>query len=492
MAIEEPSPLGVSLVVAGLSEAAEARLEASIPDAARRLPGDAPVETQVVFAASSSAADLNAAIARAALPLVVVVVRPLVFLPAALARISEAFAADSALEIVYTDEAVEQAAGELSVVLKPDPAPERLRNQYFWGQLVVARASTMGGLGGFREGFSGAEAYDFALRATRSRAAIAHLAYPAVVVDGDVELGAIPASAVPSVRRALEEHLAETGGGVVRSIGTDGVHDTVRTVQGEPLISIVIPTRGQYLPGGEQSYLIDAIESIVELSTYGNYEIVVVIDDVADQGVIDRIRQVAGSRLHLVPWTESFNFSGKINLGALNSIGEYLLILNDDVRVLTPDWLQAMLTLVQLPNAGMSGCMLYYEDDTIQHAGHHYWRGDTIHVGMNRPRGDPGPTNGYRVEREVVGITAACAMMPRSVYLEVGGMTTLLPGAFNDVDLCLKVLQQGYDILWTPHAELYHYESKTRDARVRHYEVATAWGRWEHRMHQPGYWPYPV
>lgn len=471
----------LTVLAAGLPSAAVTRLRDSLPLGSGR----------VVQLDSTDAAEIGAAIDQVDTELVAVVTRPLILVGGLLPEVVRTFLQYPDTDVLYTDESFATADG-LEEVLKPDPAPERLRNQYFWGDLVVFRTDALRRLGGPREGFAGATAYDLALRATREPLVVRHVPLSAVIVDEPRALGAIDESSVDAARLALEEHLAATGGGVVRSIGLDGVHDTVRLVIGEPLISIVIPTRGQFLAGSSSSYLIDAIQSIVERSTYQNYEFVIVVDDVADQGVLDQIAALAGERLHLVTWTESFNFSGKINLGVLNAIGEYVLILNDDVRVLTPDWLEAMLALAQLPNAGMSGCMLYYEDDTIQHAGHHYWRGDTIHVGMNLPRGSAGPTNGYRVEREVVGITAACAMMRRSVYLEVGGMTTLLPGAFNDVDLCLKVLQQGYDILWTPHAEMYHYESKTRDARVRHYEVVTAWGRWEHRMHQPGFWPYPV
>lgn len=474
---------GMTFIAAGLSVAAVGRLRNSLATQ-----DGLDVE---VLAVENESALIDQAVHGAAFPLVTIVTRPITVAASACSQISAYFTDHPATDVLYTDEAVRTPSGLLESVLKPDPAPERLRNQYFWGDLVVFRNTALVSIGGLRAGFGGATLYELALRASRSLS-VAHLAVAAAIVEDGTGLGELDEGDLESARNVLEEHLALTGGGRVRSVGRDGVHNTVRDVHGTPLISIVIPTRGLYSTGGHHSYLIDAIESIVQRSTYANYEFVVVIDEVADQGVIDRITELAGDRIHLVPWTESFNFSGKINLGVLSSVGEYVLILNDDVRIITPDWLESMLALVQLPNAGMSGCMLYYEDDTIQHAGHHYWQGDTIHVGMNIPRGTPGPTNGYRVEREAVGITAACAMMPRSVYLEVGGMTTLLPGAFNDVDLCLKVLAQGYDILWTPHAELYHYESKTRDARVRHYEVKTAWGRWEHRMHQPGFWPYPV
>ncbi|MBD8103564.1 glycosyltransferase [Plantibacter sp. VKM Ac-2885] len=477
----DAAPFGLTFILSGLTAADAESFRSSVGTRA-----------EVATVVDGDIDALNAAVQAAPTPYVSVLSRPGILVDGALDTIRTFIDEHPDTEVLYTDEAVVLPDGSLDPVLKPEPAAERLRNQYFWGDLVLVRRETLERLGGFGIGYAGAHAYEFALRATRGDAVIGHLAATAFVPSGAGALGDFGVEAAEGVRRALEEHLAATGGGSVLEIGTDGVHHTVRAVQGEPLVSIVIPTRGQYLPGSTRSYLVDAIESIVERSTYERYEFVVVIDDVADAGVVERITETAGSRLHLVPWTESFNFSGKINLGVLSSIGEYVLILNDDVSVITPNWIEDLLALAQLPNAGMSGCMLYYEDDTIQHAGHHYWRGDTIHVGMQLPRGTAGPTNGYRVEREVVGITAACAMMPRSVYLEVGGMTTLLPGAFNDVDLCLKVLEQGYDILWTPHAELYHYESKTRDARVRHYEVQTAWGRWEHKMHQPGFWPYPV
>jgi GT2 family glycosyltransferase len=136
--------------------------------------------------------------------------------------------------------------------------------------------------------------------------------------------------------------------------------------------------------------------------------------------------------------------------------------------------------------------MLYYDDDTIQHAGHAYWLGDASHIGLDRKRGESGPGEGFRVERRVAGVTAACALLPAAVYFEVGGLASDLPGAFNDVDLCLKVTWSGYDIFWTPHAELYHFESKTRDASVRRFEVETHWSRWAFRMHQPEFWPYAL
>jgi GT2 family glycosyltransferase len=132
--------------------------------------------------------------------------------------------------------------------------------------------------------------------------------------------------------------------------------------------------------------------------------------------------------------------------------------------------------------------MLYYEDDTIQHAGHAYYQGSPTHIGLGLPRGSKGPNSSFLVDRKVSGVTAACALMPRHVFMEAGGFSALLPGNFNDVDLCLKVGSLGNDIYWTPNAELYHYESKTRDAHVHYYELDVIEQRWGLKLDDSRFW----
>lgn len=409
-------------------------------------------------------------------------------------RFETLLASNPDLDILYCDEAQELDSGQLNIFAKPVFSPERLRCQFYFGSVVVYRTAVLRAIGGLRSELGGTALYDLALRASRMARDVVHSDEVLFLTERAPRLGAISEAEVQNTRRALEEHLAETGGGIVESIGLSGVHVTARPVQGEPLVSIVIPTRGLWTGERDEraSYLLRAVRSIISKSTYRNLEFVIVYDSVAESSILDDLRNELGDSLTLVEWTKSFNFSDKINLGVIRSKGEYLLILNDDVEVITPGWIEPMLSLAQLPKAGMSGCMLYYEDETIQHAGHGYWRGDATHIGMFMPRGSAGPLRGYLVEREVRGVTAACALMPRGVYFEVGGMTSLLPGNFNDVDLCMKVTTAGHDIYWTPRAELYHYESKTRNASVRKYEVDVAWGRWGSRMHDPRYWPYPV
>ncbi len=388
--------------------------------------------------------------------------------------------ANSDIDVFYSDEFVDG-----QVLHKPDFSPERLRTQFYWGHFVGYRATFLETIGGLNDEFAGARAYELALRASRAARAVAHVP-SALVAAGPDGAGDAPDAA----RRALEEHLAATGGGVVRTAST-ATSDTRRAVVGEPLVSIVIPTRGDsaVIHGTKRCLVVEAVRSVMELSTYTNLQIVVVADDVTPPEVLDQLREIAGSRLRLVGWSAAFSFSGKMNLGVVHAAGEYVLFLNDDVEVITPDWIEALLALAQRPDCGIVGALLYFEDGTIQHAGHAYYGFGVTHIGINSPASAAGPGDAFLVEREVDGVTAACAMTRRSYFFEVGGFSTLLPGNFNDVDLCMKLAVKGYNSYLTPHAKLYHFESKSRDPQVGESEIERAWGRWEPRLIASRFWP---
>jgi len=392
-------------------------------------------------------------------------------------------------DVVYSDAII---GGNL--FLKPDFSPERLRCQFYLGDLTMYRQSVVSAIGGARLGVDGAELYDIALRATRTAREVAHVAQPLWKGDGvplAARWGTPVEDTADAVARVLADHLAATGGGTVDAVGDTGVYRTRRVVSGQPLVSIVIPTRGDraLVRGAERCLVVEALRGAVALSTYQNVEFVVVIDQVAPEDVREELRAIAGERLRLVEWTRPFSFSEKMNVGALHARGEFLLMLNDDIEVITPDWIEAMLALAQRPGAGLVGSMLYFEDDTIQHAGHAYYRLDVTHIGLHSERGAAGPWGGFLLEREVEGVTCACAMIRTQVFLEAGGFSTLLPGNFNDVDLCMKVQGLGYQSYWTPHAELYHFESKSRDPGVAKSEIETAWRRWEHLFWISPLWP---
>ncbi len=390
---------------------------------------------------------------------------------------------DTEVDVFYTDEFVDGR-----VQRKPDYSPERLRTQFYWGHLIGYRKSLLDTVGGPSDEFHGARSYELALRASRSARAVAHI--PGALISVGTTDQTAPADASDSARRALEQHLAATGGGVVCS-ASPATSDTRRPVVGEPFVSIVIPTRGDSatIRGTERSLVVEAVRGIVEHSTYQNIEIVVVADDVTPSKVLDELREIAGPRLKLVGWSAPFSFSGKMNLGVVHARGEFVLFLNDDVEVITPDWIEALLALAQRPDCGIVGALLYFEDGTIQHAGHAYYGFGVTHIGISSPASAAGPGDAFLVEREVDGVTAACAMMTRAHFFEVGGFSTLLPGNFNDVDLCMKLAVKGYHSYVTPHAKLYHFESKSRDPKVAESEIERAWGRWEPQLINSRFWP---
>jgi GT2 family glycosyltransferase len=412
---------------------------------------------------------------------------PLVFTKAGLRGIIAALTEAGASEALYFD----SLTNDGTVVLRPIFSPERLRGQFYVGDFVAYRPSAVRQLTSVRSGWDSATPYELILAAAEHKIVVSRSPLRLYRVS-DPEIPTLRGSDSWLARRdVLERHLRRTGGGSVTWDAPSGSFITERPVIGAPLVSIVIPTRGVRVPelGRHDCVVVGALRSIIAKTGYSNFEIILVVDEIAEDDVLVELAQIAGPRLRIIRWNRPFNFSQKMNFGVLHSRGEYLLLLNDDVQVLSTTWLESLLALAQLPNAGMVGAMLYYEDETIQHAGHAYHWGSPTHIGLGLPRGSKGPQNAYLIDREVSGVTAACAMMSRSVFDEVGGFTALLPGNFNDVDLCLKVGWKNFDIYWTPRAELYHFESKTRDAHVHYYELDLIGRRWGLRLHDSRYWP---
>jgi GT2 family glycosyltransferase len=179
----------------------------------------------------------------------------------------------------------------------------------------------------------------------------------------------------------------------------------------------------------------------------------------------------------LVWYDRPFNFSEKVNLGAAHATGDLLLLLNDDVEVESPDFIETMIGLIQEDDVAMVGAKLLFADGRLQHAGHVY-NGDPYHAYFGYPADHLGACSILACQRETSGVTAACALVKMSVWNEVGGMTPDLAGNFNDVDFSLKIRARGYRILWTPYAVLYHFESMTRDPYVSPEELRVIRDRW--------------
>ena len=419
--------------------------------------------------------------------------------PTALERVrtalAQAEAQGRAVDVLYTDEDQLHPDGELRAAFrKPDFSPARLAGQMYLGHLTVYRRSLLTEVGGFRAGYDGSQDYDLALRAVEVARGVLHL--PEVLYHWRIHPQSVShrsdnSAVFDAARRALADHLQRTGtAGTVEQVHPVGIYRIRRELAEQPLVSIIIPTNGSrgFTRGAQRVMVVDAVRSLVERSTYREYEIVLVADSSTPPSVLADLTAIAGDRLRVVPFTGAFNFSAKCNVGALAAAGDLLLLLNDDVEVLTPDWLETMVALAVQPDVGMVGAKLLYEDGTIQHLGHLYERGDVTHVAAGAPADWPGPVGDLLVEREVSGVTAACALLRRDVFDEVGGLSPAMPINFNDVDLSLKITGAGYRILVTPFAVLHHFESRTRDRSVASHEVIALRRRWDHRLLVDPFW----
>lgn len=412
---------------------------------------------------------------------VVFVPRETDLIKSAIVEFASVIESDANISAVYADD----VRFEL-----PDFSPQRFLCQNYIQGPIAIRASTISHNVKSLSSLSPVVVvYKTLLELDRSGNVISHIPHALSRQRGEGLLE-LSGREISESRELLAQEREIRGGGVVGDYLGQSVFASRGRVEGTPLVSIVIPTRALFSKenGNSHSLVINAVESIVEKTDYSNYELVVIVDKGADPQVVERLKALGKDKLRLVEWTKPFNFSQKMNFGVLHALGEFVLLLNDDVEVLTNNWLSSMLALAQLPNAGMVGAMLYYEDDSVQHAGHAYYQGSPTHIGLGQPRGARGPLSGYLVQREAPGVTAACALMPVEVFKAVGGFTALLPGNFNDVDLCLKVGWKGFDIYWTPDAELYHFESKTRDAHVHYYELDVIEHRWGLRLSDSRYW----
>lgn len=419
--------------------------------------------------------------------------------PDALAAMSEAIDTQDATgvlpDLLYSDNDLVAPDGRhWSPFLKPDFSPERLRAQNYIVHLSVLRKAAVDAVGGFRDGYDGAQDHDLVLRVTERADSVVHVPRilyhwrqaPTSVSTGDTKPWAFDAGV-----RAVADHCKRVGiDATVERSQIDGCYRVRRRLTSTPLVSVVIPTRGgvNRVWGEQRCFVVEAVRSIIEKSTYQNLEFVVVYDDTTPDSVVWTLQDLAPERMVLVRYDKAFNFSEKMNLGVAASRGEHVLLLNDDTELIDPDSIEVLVAHLQHDDVGMVGAKLLFADGTVQHGGHVYIA-HPVHllVGWPGDSGGPGPLRPLALERETSGVTAAVAMMRRSVYDELGGFSMDLPLNYNDVDLCLKVTQAGYRIIWTPWSTWYHFESQTREAVVLDSEIAYIEQRWGHVMRPDPY-----
>lgn len=396
---------------------------------------------------------------------------------------------DRQTDVVYTDE--DKVTTELDEHfqphLKPDFNLDLLRSNNYICHFFVVKTEIVKQVGGFRREFDGAQDYDFVFRCVEAAKQVGHV--PEILYHWRTHKASTadnPASkmyAFEAGKRAIEAHLARMNvKGTVSHTKDYGFYRVKYPVQKEDKISILIPNKD------EKESLKACLSSIWEKSTYSNYEIIIIENNSVTEEIFDYYRELEEKyqNLRVVVWEKEFNYSAINNFGAAYATGDYLLFLNNDVTVITEDWMEEMLGVCQRKEVGAVGVKLYYPDNTIQHAGCVVGLGGIAgHLFTDMPAERTGYLHKASLLQDLSAVTAACMMMKKEVFLEAGGFTEKLAVAFNDVDLCLKVRSKGWLIVYDPYAQLYHMESKTRGAeddkkKVRRFQTEIEYmrGHW--------------
>jgi glycosyltransferase involved in cell wall biosynthesis len=390
--------------------------------------------------------------------------------PHALHRVVERLQAEPQTDVLYSDEDVMFVDGRRGGPhFKPDWSPDLLLSVNYMCHFLVARRDLVEQVGGFRAGFDGAQDHDLALRLTEKAQHVGHIAdvlYSWRQVPGSV--AADPSAkmyAYEAGLRAVQSALERRGTQGSVSLGQQlGTYHVRRRLTAEPAVAIVIPTRDR------ADLLAECISSVETLSTYKNWSIVIVDNDSREP---ETLKYLADSP-HLVARKGGhFNYSDLINFGRAQVDAPYLITLNNDVVVMTPDWIEALLEHAQRPEVGAVGLRLVYPGGRTQHEGIGLGNICQASTAVNL---DAGWLGG--IVRDVSAVTGACQMVSTSVFDEVGGYDPSLPLAYNDVDFCLRVQALGRLIVYTPHAELTHREGASR-GRLHHLtDEELFWRRW--------------
>jgi O-antigen biosynthesis protein len=408
--------------------------------------------------------------------------------PEALAAIDEAVLANPEADYLYTDEdKIDESGRHTGPFFKPDWSPDRLRTQMYTCHLSVLRRTLVEEVGGFDPEFEGSQDWDLILKASERARAIVHvprILYHWRMLETSAAGGGESAKpwAFEAGRRAVQAHCERIGlqARVERDVEHPGVYHLEPALEVRPPVSIVIPTNGQAreVRYREEVLVSHCVRSIVETSTYENYEILVVADTSIPPAVLDELREIGGDRLRLVDYDEPFNFSAKINLGAAHSEGEHLLLLNDDIEVATPAWIERMVMYSMLDEVGAVGGRLLWEDGRLQHVGVGFEGGLPGHPYRGFSGGFKGYVNDVLLVRNMLAVTGACLMTRRRLFDEVGGLSADLPVNYNDVDYCLKLRARGRRTLYDPDLVMRHFESSSRSSDVQEWEKAYLLEHW--------------
>ena len=379
-------------------------------------------------------------------------------------------------DIIYSDEdKLEMDGSRSEPFFKPDWSPEYLQSCMYTGHLTFYRRSLVEQVGGFRAGFEGSQDHDLMLRATEETNAVHHV--PRILYHWRKAEGSAAGSsdakpyAFTAAKRALADFAAKRDPRAEVVEGAWKGQFRVRySVNGEEKISIIIPTRDI------MHVLRACLDSITNKTSYKNFEILIVDNNSREP---ETMQYLESTPHRVLRFGEEFNFSRINNFAAGHASGKYLLFLNNDTEVISPEWITAMLEWAQQPEIGAVGAKLIYPNHTIQHVGVVLGLGG---VAGHPLTGEPKDTARYfgvgQMTRNWAAVTAACMMLRREAFEAVGGFDEDLKVAFNDVDLCLQLLRSGLRNLVTPYAQLYHHESASRGYSLDPREVGYMKLKW--------------
>lgn len=355
----------------------------------------------------------------------------------------------------------------ITLHFKPDFAPDNLRANNYICHFSAFDRKLLEGTELFRSQFDGSQDHDMILRLTSRAKCVVHV--PKLLYYWRSHAGSVASDinaksyAIEAAKGAVAAHLTEQGFQNFEISSTKAFETIFRIkyeILGNPKVSIVIPNKDHL------EDLKRCVTSIVEKSTYDNYEIVIVENNSVTEEIFEYYKKLEENpAIRVITYEGDFNYSKINNLGVSQTTGDYVLLLNNDTQVITLDWMEELLMYAQRKDVGAVGAKLYYEDNTIQHAG------VVLGLGAHRTAGH----SHYRVSynnlgymgrlcyaQDVMAVTGACLMMRKSLFEQLGGLDESFAVSLNDVDICIRAWKAGYVNVFTPFAELYHYESVSR------------------------------
>lgn len=368
------------------------------------------------------------------------------------------------IDLVYSDEDKISIKGQrFEPHFKPNWSPDTFLSHNYLCHFTVIRKKIVDEIGGFRDGYEGSQDYDLFLRVVEKTQRIEHM--PKVLYHWRQHEGSTSGNqkakmyAYESAKKALKDHIQRMAiSGEIIDGNFLSSYRVKYHIEGYPSVSIIIPTRDKV------ETIRNCIDSVLRKSSYKNYKIFIVDNQSKEDGTFQYYKEIRNEyRIEILNYDQPFNFAAINNYAVYQVSSEYIIFLNNDTEIISPDWIENMLEFAQRKDVGAVGALLYYPNNTIQHGG--------VILGINGVAahahlGFSGNSMGYfgrlKIIQNLSAVTAACLMCKKKIYSEVGGFDEYYSHAFNDVDFCLKIRERGYLIVYTPYTELYHHESLSR------------------------------